>query len=258
MCRLLGILANKPVDFEFSIHRFKEYARDNPDGWGIGWYEGNSSKVFKQGISALNQDSALPALSRQVRSHIIISHVRKGTGTSPSTLNSHPFKYKNWLFAHNGSVEREYLLTLLESRYSKEIKGKTDSEVYFHLILQHIYKSDSTISGIKSAIREVTKESYSGLNFLLANEKELYAFRYSSNSKNYYCLYVLKRDPLKNGPLEFLSKETQLLIQSKSLANEKAILICSEKLTEENWTEVEFGNLLKVDSNLTVSEAKIL
>ncbi len=33
MCRLLGLVANKPVDLEFSLERFKEFATFQPDGW---------------------------------------------------------------------------------------------------------------------------------------------------------------------------------------------------------------------------------
>ena len=120
MCRLLGLVANKPVDIEFSLQRFKEFSTYNPDGWGIGWYENNSPKVFREGISAKDKKSQLPNLSREVRSKIIIAHVRKGTGAPPSEINSHPFQYKNWLFAHNGFVDGKYLLSLLKNEHIKE------------------------------------------------------------------------------------------------------------------------------------------
>ena len=89
MCRLLGIIANKPVDLEFSLERFKKFASWNPDGWGIGWYEGDEAKIFKQGISATAKGSKLPILSGNVKSKIIIVHVRKGTGAEPAERNFH-------------------------------------------------------------------------------------------------------------------------------------------------------------------------
>lgn len=138
MCRLLGLLANKSVDLEFSLSKFKDLSAYNPDGWGIGWYENNSSQVFKQGISANANNSQFKHRSKEVRSNIIIAHVRKRTGAKPSEKNSHPFKYNNWLFAHNGSVDREGLLVLLKDKFSKRLKGETDSEVYFYWILQCI------------------------------------------------------------------------------------------------------------------------
>lgn len=258
MCRLLGLVANKPVDIEFSLRRFTEFSTYNPDGWGIGWYENNSPKVFKQGISAKDRESQLPHLSMEVRSKIIIAHVRKGTGTPPSEVNSHPFQSRNWLFAHNGSVDRGYLFSLLRDDYKNGLKGKTDSEVYFYWILQCIEESKDVIEGIKKAVNKITSRSYSGLNFVLSDGKCLYSFRYSSNSKDYYSLWKLKREPSESGPLEFESQETKALLHSKSLKGERAVLVCSEALTKEKWEKIAFGGILIIEPDLNTTEVRIL
>jgi glutamine amidotransferase len=258
MCRLLGIIANKPVDLEFSLERFKNFAKWNPDGWGIGWYENNKSKVFKEGISAIAKESKFPCLSKEVISHIIIAHVRKGTKAVPAKRNSHPFKYENWIFAHNGEVDKEHLLLLLRMKYKNSLEGETDSEVYFYWILQCVEECNGNIvEGIKKALKEVTAQDYTSLNFLLSNGKCLYAFRYSKSSKDYYSLYKLKRMPSEFGLLELISQETKAMLRSKSLKGEKAILVCSEKLTEEEWEEINVGNLLIINSDLNIEEIKI-
>jgi len=259
MCRLLGVIANKPVDLEFSLERFKNFAKQNPDGWGIGWYEENGiANVFKQGLSAVAKESKLPIFSKEVRSKIIIVHIRKGTQGNASEKNSHPFQYKNWIFAHNGSVNKDHLWQLLNDNHRKAIKGETDSEVYFHWILQCIEEEENVENGIRKAIEYVVESSYTGLNFLLSDGKKLYAFRYSSRSENYYTLFKLKREPTTLGPIELLSKETASLIRSKSLKGEKAILICSEKLTEEEWKSIKLGNLLVINPDLNVREVNVI
>lgn len=258
MCRLLGLVANKPVDIEFSLRRFKEFSTYNPDGWGIGWYENNSPMVFKQGISAKDKESQFPNLSKEVRSKIIIAHLRKGTGAPPSEVNSHPFQHRNWLFAHNGCVDRVYLLSLLRSDYKNELKGETDSEVYFYWILQCIEESKGVIDGIKKAVDKITSRHYSGLNFILSDGKSLYSFSYSSNSKDYYSLWKLKREPSKSGPLEFESQETKALLHSKSLKGERAVLVCSEPLTKEKWKKIAFGSMLIIEPDLNSKEVRIL
>lgn len=260
MCRLLGVIANQPVDLEFSLEleRFKELANRNPDGWGIGWYKNNESKVFKQGIAATSTESKLPAFSKSVRSKIIIVHVRKGTGAKPSEQNSHPFKYENWIFAHNGFVDKDYLLSLLTNEYKEKLKGETDSEVYFYWLLQCIDTEQDTVKGIKRAIESVVKREYSGLNFLLSDGSNLCAFRYSSKLIDYYTLYNLKRNSSEHGPIELFSKETKAIIHSKSLKGENAVLVCSEKLTyDEEWEEIRFGNLLIIDSKLKMNLVEI-
>jgi len=254
MCRLLGIIANKPIDLEFSLERFKEFASRNPDGWGIGWYEEGKPKIFKEGISALDSNK-FPTFSKEVKSKIIITHVRRGTVGEPSEKNSHPFQYGNWIFAHNGSVDREYLLSQLKEEYKNNLKGETDSEVYFYYLLQYIKESDDIVEGIKKAIDKIIKSSYTGLNFLLSDGNNLYAFRYPQD----YSLYKLKRDPSTPEPIEYLSGETEALIKSKSLKGEKAILVCSEKLTKcENWQEIKIGTLLVINNDLKIEEVKII
>ena len=258
MCRLLGVIANKPVDLEFSLRRFKKLATWNPDGWGIGWYQKGKSRVFKEGISAV-ESNKFPILSREVRSNIIIAHVRKGTEGEPSEKNSHPFGSQNWIFAHNGSINKECLLSYLSEEEKSELKGEVDSKVYFYWLLQCIGESKDVVKGIRKAINKIIESDYTGLNFLLSDGNSLYAFRYSKDSRNYYSLYKLRREPSTLEPVEYLSEETGLLIRSKSLKGEKAVLVSSEKLTEdEEWEEIGFGNLLVVNSDLTAEEVKII
>lgn len=151
-------------------------------------------------------------------------------------MNSHPFQYNNWIFAHNGSVEGSYLPPLLDDKYEKKNIGQTDSEVFFYWILQCIEKQKNVVEGIRVAIQEVIKGNYTGLNFLLSNGKNLYAFRYSHHDcdRNKYSLFKFKRDPSECGPEELKSKVTGAEIRSKSLRGERAVLVCSEDLTEEN------------------------
>lgn len=250
MCRLLGIIASKPVDLAFSQKRFKNYAVSNPDGWGIGWYKGEEPEIFKEALSAGDEKSKLPYLSKEVTSNIIIAHVRKGTKGKPAVNNSHPFKYKNWLFAHNGSVNRDFLFSLLKKEHKDAIKGETDSEVYFYWILQCIEEYGNILHGLREAISKVISKKHSGLNFLLSNGNCLYAFRYSRSSQHYYSLYKLRREPTDRAPVDFLSRETQALLSSKSLRSEKAVFVCSEKLTEESWEEVAVGGLLTISADL--------
>lgn len=54
-----------------------------------------------------------------------------------------------------------------------------------------------------------------------------------------------------------ISDETKQLIHSKSLSNEKAVLVCSEKLTNENWNDVELDELLTVEPSLEIRKIKL-
>ena len=259
MCRLLGLMANRVVDLEFSLERLEEYSIQNPDGWGIGWYKDDKAQVFKQGFSVDSEDSDYAAISRSVESMTIIAHVRQMTEGEPANRNSHPFKLKNWIFAHNGGVDREHLLPLLTEEHHDALQGETDSEVFFYWILQCMEDKQDPVAGIDTAVKKIVEGiQYSSLNFLLSDGNKMYTFHYSDKAREHYSLYRLNRDPALPGPISIESEETKVLLHSKALKGESAILICSEKLTEEDWEEIPFGNLVIVDQNLKMDEFKIL
>lgn len=256
MCRLLGILANKPVDFEFSLvtglEPFQKLGEMNPDGWGIGYYVDDNPKSHKEPFSA-NRSKIFGSLAAQTYSKIFICHVRKATYGNKTLANCHPFLHNRWMFAHNGSIDREGLWYLLNNRHRELIQGDTDSEVYFHWIMQNVEASPSVAEGIRMALGAVCSRNHSGLNFLLSDGKNLFAYRDASQNSQYYSLYYLDRNPTRKGLLQYHSKEINALIKSKALRGERAILVCSEKLTEEKlWKEIPLGCLLIVDSELSI------
>jgi len=263
MCRLFGIIANKEVDIEFSFNLadkpFRELSYKHPDGWGIGYYIKGNAEIFKQGLEEFgNLKDYNFSIVKNIKSKIIISHVRKATHDNKSNINAHPFSFKNWIFAHNGSVNKECLLKHLEKNYKREIKGETDSEIYFLLLIQEIEKLKNPIDGIKNALEIIYKcENYTGLNFILSDGYTLYAYRDASFNENYYSLYYLRRDPTSSKTFEHLSKNTRQMLKSKLLLEEKAVLVCSEKLTEERWEEIPLKTLFIVNPNLRVRKEKL-
>lgn len=260
MCRLFGLVANKEVDVEFSFLKadksMKYLSKAHPDGWGIGWYENSKPKAFKQGRDdGLHYDFDRV---KKVRSHIIIGHVRRATEGDKSRKNAHPFCYKQWLFAHNGSVDRSSLLQLLNDEFKQDMKSKTDSEVYFRLILQWINEADDIFEGIRRGIANIKQRiRHTGLNFVLSDGKALYAYRDASENHNYYSLYYLERNPEITQGLDLLSAETRELIRSKKLAGERAVVIASEKMTGEDWIEIAIGQLVRLNRDLRIEKVKI-
>ncbi|MGC8720724.1 MAG: class II glutamine amidotransferase [Thermodesulforhabdaceae bacterium] len=252
MCRLLGVIANKEVDLRFSLYEgpktLRDLSKENEDGWGLGWYRGGSPKVVKEPRQAA-ESRGYRRTSAEARSRIFVAHVRKATKGSRTMENCHPFKWNQWLFAHNGSVDVEALFELLNEEHRNAIHGETDSEVYFHWILQNVEQKGDVVHGIRVALREARKVRHTGLNFLLTDGEKLYAYREASQSYNYYSLYSLSRDSRQPGPVSFESKVGALL-ESKSLNNERAVLVCSEKLTQEEWLEIPLRHLLVISSNL--------
>jgi len=246
----------------FSLKKFREFARKHYDGWGLGWYKksghhgGYIACVFKEPIGALESKKYLE-LAKRVRSHIFVAHVRKASVGGRKYENTHPFRSGKWIFAHNGTIDRECLLGYLKNNYKRRLRGETDSEAFFYLILQCIEEMGNVEEGIRIAISraykcDTSKQNF-GLNFILSDGTKLYAFRYGRPEKKYR-LYILRR-PLEGVSIEKYSSETQVLIRMKLERGEKAILISSEPLTEdEEWIPIGLGKLVIIDEDLRVRE----
>jgi glutamine amidotransferase len=264
MCRLFGLYANKLVNVYFSFFEarksLKEQSHRNPHGWGIAWFDGFKWDLYKE-PQPLYKSSKAKELIKEVSGIIIISHVRYATYGEPKTGNTHPWLYKGYVFAHNGSIiDREKLLSLLSQNY-KDLEGDTDSEVFFHLIIQETKNSGgSFIEGVRRAIAKINNNSisYSSLNFVASDGRKLYALRYARKNLDYYTLYYLKR-PREDLKIEKVSEKTAQLIKMKLEVGEKAVVVASEKLTEEEekWDEIPNKHMLIVNEDLNTELVKI-
>jgi len=240
MCRLFSFVANEPKECIELLEKFKdEFSEKNPHGWGIGWYTNKQVYYFKEGVPANAPDSKFSQTAKETKSEIIIAHVRELSNAPPATENSHPFQHENWLFIHNGSVDREHLYSLLEPKFIQKITGETDTEVYFYWVIQNIEKyNNNVIEGVITAVREVIGKYYTGINFILSDGTTLYAFRYSQNPSDHYTLFKLERN--------------------HSDASKKDIIICSETITDEPWEPIGFGHMFIVSNSLGINEVKIV
>ena len=172
---------------------------------------------------------------------------------SPRKENTHPWLYRGWAFAHNGSIDREALLRLLHDEY-KDLEGDTDSEVFFHLIVQEVERQGDPIEGIMSAIEKIVNNNirFSSLNFITSDGEKLYALRYATTHLSYYTLYCIER-PREGFELKRLSKETRQLIAMKLARGERAVLVASEPMSDEPyWKPIPNKHLVVIDANLDV------
>jgi glutamine amidotransferase len=231
-------------------------SRFNPDGWGVAWFNGREWRLFKEPL-ALHESRRARSIARSVRGLIIISHVRFATHGGRSVVNTHPWLYRSFVFAHNGYLDRERLLRLVKQEY-RDFKGETDSEVLFHFLVQEALGSRDFVEGVKRTVGRIIEEGvdYNSLNFIASDGVKLYALRYARRSLDYYTLYYLERSR-EALHLDKLSSKTAQLIRMKLARGERAVLVASEPLTEEGWREIPNKHLLIVNEDLSVELLKI-
>jgi predicted glutamine amidotransferase len=139
-----------------SLHARMGVETTNGDGFGMGWYGGGEGPGLYRGVAPAWGDENLRELAAHIESPLFLSHVRATTGTAIQETNCHPFRYRNWLFVHNGvingfeAMRRDLMLAVEPARFS-QIRGSTDSEVLFHLALTFGLEDDP-VTGLERAV----------------------------------------------------------------------------------------------------------
>ena len=153
MGRLIGYMANR-TDRLADALRDEEDAigpasGPDADSWGIGFYQGGEVLHKKRPRTEQSASAAMEPLSWRevagnVRSDCAIIHFRTATVGDYRSENTHPFRMRQWLFAHNGTVNgfdaiREALLEPMPDFLRRNIRGTTDSEHVFHSLLSFLH-----------------------------------------------------------------------------------------------------------------------
>lgn len=169
-----------------------------PDAYGFGHYTGGSVLLGKRPTGAPAALS-LPDLVGKVDSEALLVHARRATVGKAKDENTHPFRFRRWLFAHDGSLEgfdqvKPKLLAALPDFLRRNIMGDTDSEhafMYFLKVLKdegHLDDLDldaqvaaralaRTVRQIETWRREVGEQKPCRLTFVATNGRILVATR---------------------------------------------------------------------------------
>src|ERR1700690_730827 len=167
MARLFGIIGNRAdlmsrvVSLEGASLKTK--AQGVPLGWGLGFYQGGEVLIRRRPIDE-RQELDVASLVSDVRADVVVGHVRQATVGVLRTENTHPFRYRQWLFAQTGTVSefdqvRERLMASVPEFLRSGIRGDTDAEIVFHVFLSFLHDAgrlnDGQVEGplVREALR---------------------------------------------------------------------------------------------------------
>jgi glutamine amidotransferase len=170
MARLFGIIGNRPdlaarvLAFEAEALRARSKG-GAPLGWGLGFYQGGEVLMRRRPIDE-RADIDVARLAVDVRADLVVGHVRHATVGALRTENTHPFRYRQWLFAQAGTVSefdqvRERLVASVPEFLRGGIRGDTDAEVVFHVFLSFLHDAGRLNDGLVEPplIREALRSS---------------------------------------------------------------------------------------------------
>ncbi|MBS2032740.1 MAG: class II glutamine amidotransferase [Deltaproteobacteria bacterium] len=146
MCRLFALRADSPRSVFQPLwaapNALARQSTEHPDGWGIAHLKANRIQVLRK-AEAAHDSAAFRNRARDVRSELVVAHIRKASVGSNTVVNTHPFRHAGWVFAHNGTVRkfderRRAVEKRIAPKLRSKLEGDTDSERCFLLFLTEL------------------------------------------------------------------------------------------------------------------------
>jgi predicted glutamine amidotransferase len=261
MCRLFGLHAGtNVVTATFWLldapDNLAEQSRRNPDGSGLGVFDGQGQpQVHKQPIAAW-QDDEFATEAHDLTGTTFVAHVRYATTGAHEVVNTHPFLQDNRIFAHNGVVEGLDVLDqrLAELGTAELVLGQTDSERVFALITASVRARGGDVrSGLVDALSWLAAHvPIYAVNVLLSTATDLWALRYPEPNE----LYLLDR---RQSDHRFHLRTNRIRADSDNLRSQPSVVFASERMDDDpRWRLLEPGELVRVDSALQITSDVVL
>ncbi|MHA1268919.1 MAG: class II glutamine amidotransferase [Candidatus Helarchaeota archaeon] len=245
MCELLGISFNMSVNPNISFRAFRYRGRKNSDGWGVAFYPDKSVQIIKEPLKATeSQLSDFIKNYREIKSRIIIAHVRLTSVGGVCYKNTHPFSRElngnEFVFAHNGTLSNYKRLRL--GRF-KPI-GTTDSEYIFCYLLSNIERREinqwceDDFNWLSIELKKIN--SYGTFNCIFSNGDFLFCY-HDIESYNGLC-FVKRESPYSQ--IQLKDEDWEINLFEEKDHRQYGYIIATNELTSEKWATFKPGELI--------------
>jgi predicted glutamine amidotransferase len=262
MCRLFGLHAGRtPATATFWLldapDNLAAQSKRNPDGTGIGVFNGDGKPVVDKQAIAAWEDTEFAHEARELTGTTFIAHVRYASTGDLDVSNTHPFLQDGRILAHNGVVTGLDVLDarLAELGIADLVMGQTDSERVFALITASIRAAGDIEAGLIDALDWLAANlPIYAVNLLLSTATDMWALRYPETHR----LYLLDRRKPEQLP-DFHFQTSRIHTRSKHLDMRPSVVFASEPMDDEHeWRLIDPGTLVHVDAELAIAEREVL
>ena len=167
MARLFGLLGNRSdlagavfamEATALRVRRDAPTSRPSPEsnagslGWGIGFWQGGEVLMRRRPVDERDVID-VAAIAADVKADAVVGHVRSATVGALRSENTHPFRFRQWLFAQTGTVSafdqvRERMIASVPEFLRSGIRGDTDAEILFHVFLSFLHDAGHLNEGV--------------------------------------------------------------------------------------------------------------
>lgn len=236
-------------------------------GWGIGFYQADDV-LHKKRPTPLREPFHWADVVQDVNSHCLVAHARDAALHNSSAENTHPFRMRQWLFVHAGTIERfdairSQLVDSLPDFIRRNIRGETDSEHIFHVLLSFLHdagqldatdpRDSDVVSATRSTLALVDRLAAEvgappgTINFALTNGQKLYALRRGGG------MMMVKRTHLPAG------SEAPVSEASRVATAVRYVLITTGEVSQSTvgYEPIEQDTLVTVDRDIEITRYSV-
>jgi len=259
VCRLLGYCAADHVALtdllgKEALADFTALSAMHGDGWGMAWYEGGEPVIEKSVLQASDEER-FSDLAWQPLGDLGMVHLRWATpGLPVRSCNSHPFRYGDYVLAHNGAIHpQDRLPQLLPPEWEARLRGSTDSERYFlHLMWRLEQRDGDMMAAIADTTADIAERfSPNSLNAILLAPDALYAISWHDPGR-------IPRAMLRERGLASRPDDIEAYFDLSYRAGPDAVAVASSGWPMPGWSVLPRQHVLAVDrATLAVSVTPI-
>jgi predicted glutamine amidotransferase len=240
-----------------------------PDAYGFGHYQAGSVLLSRRPSGAPGP-LTLAELVGRADSEALVAHARRATVGAPKDENTHPFRFRRWLFAHDGTLEafgkvRPRLLSELPDFLRRNAVGETDSEHAFMWFLKLLRDEGAlddldadprtigralgrTVLQLEEWAREAGAQRPSRLGFAATNGRVLAATRHGGP------LHYALLEGIVPCPLEGITPETsESDPRLRAHRRVKAVCVATRLAAPDGFLEAPDESVLSVGRSLQVA-----
>ncbi len=268
MCELFAASARRPINVSLSFETFAQRGgKTGPhaDGWGIAFYDGPDAQILREAEAASRSECARFVKSHDLRSSLVISHIRKATHGARTLRNTQPFSRelggRLHVFAHNGDLAHIGRQPWRRLNPFRPL-GDTDSEQAFCTLMGEMVGLWQRVQGVPSLsdrlevvgtfARRISR--LGPANFLYSDGDVLFAHGHrrtqADGSIEAPGLHLLRRtcaDPSVH-KVEGVSIRTDL-------AQQEVVLVASRPLSDEAWQPLVEGEIVAIAGGRILANA---
>jgi predicted glutamine amidotransferase len=220
------------------------------DGWGVAFMQDGAAFIVREPGAAHASEWLGFLQHRDLRSHLVIAHVRRATQGERLLRNTQPFERelggRIHLFAHNGmlpGIERDRRFRV---RWSRPV-GETDSEHAFCALIDRMRPLwDRGMPTLQDRLEEIVAfadelRTLGPANFLYSDGDAIFAHghrrRHDSGAIEPPGLYVLCR-------------------RCSETTDQEVAVVASVPLTSEGWRPLAEGELVVLQAGRVITSAR--